>query len=54
MCGMIRIKQETCHTQDDGNPIKVVMTLNKIRYAQSKSAQEQTLLHDVNETFKKY
>lgn len=54
MCGMERIKQESCHTQDNGNPIAVVMSLNSSRYKSTKSPEEQKRLHDVNEEFRKF
>ena len=54
MCGMERIKQETCHTQDNGTPISIVMAQNSSRYNNSQSEKEKELLHEVNDTFRKY
>ena len=54
MCGMTRIKQELCHTQDLWNTIENQIYLNSQRYIHTADAWEQYRLHLVNKTFREY
>ena len=54
MCGLVWVKGESCHTQDNGKTIKVTMNTNSARYNLTKSASEQKLLSLVNTTFRKF
>jgi hypothetical protein len=54
MCGMDRIKQELCHTQDDGKSISEQMKDNSARYNATSDAGERHWLHLVNDTFRTY
>lgn len=54
MCGMARIKQELCHTQDNGVSIADQMANNSKRYNNTIDRGEMQRLHDVNECFRKY
>lgn len=54
MCGMMRIAQEVCHTQDNWVSIKQQMINNSTRYIESKDPWEQQRLKQINDTFRKY
>lgn len=54
MCGLIGVKWESCHTQDDGRAIVKVMLDNSKRYNKSNQWREQNLLSAVNTEFRKY
>lgn len=52
-CWITRIKQESCHLQDDWKSIEVVMKKNSALWKVSPPAQ-QKLLADINAQFRKY
>lgn len=54
MCGLTRISQEACHTQDNWLTIRQQMAKNSARYNASTYSGEQQQLHIVNECFKKH
>lgn len=54
MCGLVGIRWESCHTQDNKKPIITCMKANSARYNKSKFGWEQKLLSAVNTAFRKY
>lgn len=54
MCGMRRIKQELCHTEDNWNRPLTQMALNSKRYHETTDIWERYWLHMINNEFRKY
>lgn len=54
MCGMRRIKQELCHTEDNGVSISAQLKLNSDRRHNTHDIGEKYRLNKVNTAFRRH